>query len=199
MGNSDSDNPYPRVTVDRVPATITLKVTSGDGSESKEDTYVAFHRPLYHYRNLSLAVPYIGDWVELESKGNASFQVLITDADGEVILDTKEYLPNTGEFPIGVLPMRTRLQDGYLGPLANRARLVIERLGSIRVELGAGREDVVNPLVETNIEFRNPPWQTGLQEEVRKRLEEIQRQRERSLHNARLVNWNLPPYQRGND
>ena len=198
MRDSDSAHSYPRVTVERVPATITLTVTSGDGREYKEDTYVAFHRPIYHYRNQSLAVPYVGDWVNLESKGNSSFQVLVIDVDGEVIMDTRNPSPDTGEFPIKVIPMRTRLQDGYLGPLADRARLVIERLGSIWVELGAGREDVVNPLVETKIVLRNPPWQTGLQEEVRKKLEEIRRQREEAAKAAALVNWNLPPGQRGN-
>ena len=182
---------YARVTVDRVPATITLKVTSDDGRESKQDTYEAFHRPLYHY--MSPAVPYVGEWVKLKSKGNSSYRVLITDADGEVLLDTGTIPP---EFPMET-PMRTRLQEGYLGPLADRARLVIERLGSIWVELGAGRDDVVNPLLETQKVLINPPWQTGLQKEVKEKLEKIERQREERRKAAALANWNLPPYQRG--
>ena len=171
------------VTVDRVPATITLKVTSENGRESNQDIYEAFHRPLYHYRDLRLSVPYKGDWVKLESADNSSYRVLITNADDEILLDT------------GEVPMRTRIGEGYLGPRADRVRLVIQRLGSVWVELGAGHENVVNPLVESNVVLRNPPWQTGLQKEVMEKLAEIQRQREEAAKAAMLRNLNPKPYQ----
>lgn len=152
-------NSYIPVTADRVPATITLTVT--DGRESKQDAYVAFQR--MPYRN-PLA-NHKGDWVTLESEGPKTYRVVVENSDGVVLHDTEEH------------PMRMP-RDGYLGPLADRAMLVIDRLGSVWVRLGAGASEVPQPIEDDVVILRTPPWQTGLQKEVMEKLEEIQRQRE---------------------
>ena len=153
------DNQYFPVSVDRAPATITLTVT--DGHESKQDAYIAFQRMPYR----DPLADYKGSWVTLESERPKTYRVLIESADGEVLHDSKQ---RSMRMP----------RDGYLGPLADRARLVIGRLGSVWVRLGAGFTNVPQPIENDVVIQRTPEWQTGLQKEVMDKLEEIQRRLE---------------------
>ena len=173
------DNSYSYATVDRTPATITLKVANE--GESKQDTYEAFRRTVYQYRNPTLAASYRGDWISLESEGQSAYQVLVTNADGKEIYDS------------GQVTMRMP-RDGYLGPRANRIRLVIEGTGAICVQLGAGFENVANPDMYKRTVWKNPPWQTGVQVRVMEELEKRQRQREEEERRRRLANLDPLPY-----
>ena len=167
-------NSYVSVTVDRVPATITLTVT--DGRESKQNTYAAFQR--MPYRN-SLA-NHEGAWVALESEQPKTYRVVVENADGVVLHDSEEH------------PMRMP-RDGYLGPVADCAQLVIDRFGSVWVRLAAGSPNVPQPIQDDVVILRTPPWQTGLQEEVMEKLEEIQRRREEERKARMLDNlWPKP-------
>lgn len=157
------------VSVDRVPATITLTVS--DGHHTDEDAYEAFSR--MPYRNPKES--HEGRWVTLQSDGAKTYRVVIKNADGEVIHDSEEH------------PMRMP-RDGYIGPIADRAMLVVNRFGSVWVRLAAGSSNVPQPLEDDIVILRSPIWQTGLQKDVMEKLEEIERRREeerkaRMLHN----------------
>ena len=169
-------NWYIPVTLDRVPVTITLTVT--DGIESQQDAYEAFHR--MPYRNPW--ADYNGNWVALASERPKTYRVLIESADGGVLHDSGEH------------SMRMP-RDGYLGPLADRAKLVIDRFGSVWVRLEAGPSDVPQPLEDNVVILRNPEWQTRLQKEAVRKLEEIQRQREEEAKAVMLRNLNPKPRQ----
>ena len=153
------------VTLDRVPATITLTV-AGE-RESKQYTYEAFQRMPYR----SLLAPHVGSWLVLETERPQTYQVVIESADGE-ILNKKHPISEKR-------PMRMP-RDGYLGPLADRARLVIDRLGRVWVTLAAGFANVPAPLVEDVLIDDDPPWQTDVQREVIRRMHEQQRAYERA-------------------
>ena len=167
---------YIPVTLDRVPVTITLTVT--DGIRYQQDAYEAFHR--MPYRNPW--ADYNGNWVALASERPKTYRVLIESADGSVLHDSGEN------------PMRMP-RDGYLGPLADRAKLVIDRFGSVWVQLAAGSPYVPQPLEDNVVILRNPDWQTRLQKEAVKKLEKIQQQREKEAQAAMLKNLYPKPYQ----
>ena len=169
-------NRYIPLSVDRIPATITLTVS--DGRESEQHAYEAFSRLPYRNPN----APYEGDWVELESNKAKTYRIVVESADGDVLYDSEES------------PMRMP-RDGYLGPLADRAKLVIDRFGSVWVRLAAGPSDVPQPLVDNVVILRNPIWQTDLQKEVMEKLEAIQRQREEDAKAAMLKNLNPKAWQ----
>ena len=135
---------YAPLTVDRIPVNITLKVT--DGHSTDEDTYTAFQR--LHFRK-PLA-PYQGRWVALDSEANKTYSVLVTDPDGELLHESG---PHTMRMP----------RDGYIGPRADRARLIVDRLGGIKVRLGAGFTSVPSPLEDVHeIIIDNPPWKPDI-------------------------------------
>ena len=118
---------YAPLTVDRIPFNITLEVT--DGHLTAEDTYTAFQRLPFERQ----FAPYEGHWIAMDTEENNTYSVLITDPDGNL-------LHKSG-------PHNTRMpRDGYLGPLADRVRLVVDRLGGITVKLGAGLINVPSPL-----------------------------------------------------
>ena len=132
---------YAPLTVDRMPVNITLKVTDGDSSA--EDSYAAFQRLPFR---LPLA-PHEGQWVTLDTEANTTYSVLVTDPDGELLHESG---PHTMRMP----------RDGYIGPRADRVMLIVDRLGGIKVRLGAGLTDVPNPLEDIHeIIIDNPPWQ----------------------------------------
>ena len=124
------------------------------------------------YRNPNAS--HEGDWVTLQSDGAKTYQVVAKNADGEVFRDAENRPMRIEQ------PMRMP-RDGYLGPIADRAMLVIDRFGSVWVRLGAGSPDVPQPLEDNVVIWRTPPWQTGLQKEAMEQLEEIQRRREEAL------------------
>ena len=128
------------LTVDRIPANITLRVT--DGHSTIEDGYEAFQRLPFR----TLLAPHIGEWVALDTKAPKAYSVHVTDPDGELLDESRQY------------SMRMPRQD-YLGPLADQARLVVDRLGGIKVNLAAGFMDVPNPMEQDQVIFRNPLWQ----------------------------------------
>ncbi len=167
---------YTPLMVDRIPVNITLVVT--DGRETAEDAYVAFSR--LPFRN-PLA-PHEGRWVSLDTESSKTYSVLVTDADGKSLYESG---PQSMRMP----------RDGYLGPLADRAKLLIDRFGSVWVRLAAGPSDVPQPLEDNVVILRNPIWQTGLQKEVMEKLEEIQRRREVVARAVMLRNLNPKAYQ----
>ena len=156
------------VSVDRAPATITLTVS--DGRDTPKDVYEAFTRMPYRNPN----APYEGSWVTLQSDDAKTYLVVAENADG-VILRDKEQRPMRVEHPMR-MP-----RDGYIGPIADRVKLVIDRFGSVWVRIAAGYPDVPQPLEDNVVIWRTPPWQTDLQKAAMDTLEEIQRQREEAL------------------
>ena len=172
-------NRYVPVTVDRVPATVTL-IIAGE-RESKQYTYEAFERMPYR----SLLSPHVGSWLDLETERPQTYQVVIESADGEVLNE---------KHPISEKrPMRMP-RDGYLGPLADRARLVIDRLGRVWVTLAAGFKNVPAPLVEDILIDDDPPWQTDVQREVIRRMHEQQRAYERAQAERTHINLTQNPF-----
>ena len=135
---------YAPLTVDRMPVNITLKVT--DGHLTEDDTYTAFQR-LPFRRPLA---PHQGRWVALDTEANKTYSVLVTDPDGEILHESG---PHTMRMP----------RDGYIGPRADRVRLIVDRLGGIKVRLGAGFTGVPSPLEDVHeIIIDNPPWQPDI-------------------------------------
>ena len=128
------------LTVDRIPANITLKVT--DGHLTIEDGYEAFQRLPFR----TLLAPHTGKWIALDTKAPKTYSVQVTDPDGELLEESRQY------------SMRMPRQD-YLGPLADQVRLVVDRLGGVKVNLAAGFMDVPNPMEQDHVIFRNPLWQ----------------------------------------
>ena len=159
---------YFPVSVDRVPATITLTVS--DGCDTEEGAYEAFSRMPYRNPN----APYEGRWVALKSDGAKTYRVVAENADGDVFRDSKGR-PMRVEYPMR-MP-----RDGYIGPIADRVKLVIDRFGSVWVRIAAGYPNVPQPLEDNVVIWRTPPWQTDLQKAAMDTLEEIQRQREEAL------------------
>ena len=128
------------LTVDRIPANITLKVT--DGHSTIEDGYEAFQRLPFRV----LLAPHRGKWITLDTKAPKTYSVRVTDPDGELLGESRQY------------SMRMPRQD-YIGPLADQVRLDVDRLGGIKVNLTAGFMDVPNPMEQDHVIFRNPLWQ----------------------------------------
>lgn len=132
---------YAPLTVDRIPVNVTLKVT--DGHSTVEDSYTAFQRLPFR----SPLAPHEGQWVTLDTEANKTYSVLVTDPDGEVLHESGPY---TMRMP----------RDGYIGPRADRVMLIVDRLGGIKVKLGAGFTGVPSPLEDVHeIIIDNPPWQ----------------------------------------
>lgn len=147
---------YAPLTVDRIPANITLKVT--DGHSTAQDGYTAFQRLPFR----APLAPHEGRWVGLvglDAEANKTYSVLITDPDGELLHESGPHI------------MRM-LRDGYIGPRAEEARLIVDRLGGIKIRLGAGFIDVPSPLEEDYVIVTAPdrPWQSA-PERVKELLE----------------------------
>ena len=138
------DNQFFPVSVDRAPATITLTVS--DGCNTEEDSYEAFSRMPYRNPN----APYKGHWVTLQSDDAKTYLVVAENADGEILRDTNGR-PMRVEHPMR-MP-----RDGYIGPVADRAKLVIDRFGSVWVRLQAGSPDIPQPLEDNVVIWRTPP------------------------------------------
>ena len=155
------DQHHSPVTLDRIPASITLTVT--DGESTSEDIYEAFHKLPFE----NPMADHVGPWTSLNSKGEKTYSVLIETADGEYVA---HWGPSDMRMP----------RNGYRGPRSSGVRLALDRLGRVFVEVsaiseGMNLEEIANRS-DVRIPFRlprNPPvrilrdpfWQTELQKE----------------------------------
>ena len=144
------DNTFIPLTVDRVPATITLEVTNGKLTE--EDVYVPFHRlpfrpPLAPFEGRTIVRRRVHDNEPTQLGGDSEcmYSIKVTSPDGEILYDS------------GPLEMRMP-RSGYRGPRADRISIVVDRLGGINVRLGSGFTDTT--LVNV---VSDPQWQPELQ------------------------------------
>ena len=148
---------YTSLTVDRIPAKITLRVT--DGCSVEEDSY----EPFVRLSDRRLLDPYVGRMIVrrdpynqldtvLDPTVDSTYSVLVTGPDGDTLYESE--------------PLEMRMpRDGYTGPRADRIRLVVDRLGGIKVVLGAGFLHVPSPLEDTVDVVRDPRWQPELRTE----------------------------------
>ena len=171
------------VTVDRVPATIMLTVRHG--GFALENKYEAFqrlpqeHPPALHEGELLNADHHDEPWSTVDSREDKVYSVTIETPDGVPL------------YPLGNQPTWREMRmprEGYRGPRADRIRLVVDRLGSVWVELGAGFTDVPRPSKDIVSIVRYPVWQTATQKQIIRQLHEEQRryqeaQAERLHHN----------------
>ena len=163
------DEQYIPRTVERFPATITLKVTDGD-SEGRYEAFTGLPccsgctRPWT--RHLHPMAPYEGEWVAIPPLRDRSrtkrysYTVSVEGPD-----DNSLRAPVTTEM---------RIPGGYTRPRADRIRLIVDRLGRVWVELEAG---TVAPNREyVLITDQEPPWLSGSQLESMK--DQYRRQKE---------------------
>ena len=148
-------NSYMPLTVDRIPAKITLEVT--DGHSSEEDSYEPFYRlpfrpPLapYEGRVIVRRPLYDNESTQFAANRNVTYSIAISSPDGSVLYDS------------GPLDMRMP-RESYRGPRADRISLVVDRLGGVKVKLGAGLTHVPSPLEDIKDVVLDPPWQPDLQ------------------------------------
>ena len=148
-------NTFIPLTVDRVPARITLEVT--DGHSTEEDSYEPFHRlpfipPLAPYEgNTIVGRPvYDNESSRLSMHGQGSYSITVESPDGDTLYDS------------GPLEMRMPRNENR-GPRADRISLVLDRLGGVKVRLGAGFTHVPSPLEAVDPVVLYPPWQPELQ------------------------------------
>ena len=148
------DKSYIPLTVDRIPAKITLRVT--DGSSTEEDSYEPFvklptNRLLAPYvsRMIVRRDPYDQLDTVLDPTVDSTYSVLVTNPDGDTLYESD---PREMKMPRG----------GYTGPRADRIRLVVDRLGGVKVVLGAGYMHISSPLEDTVDVIENPQWQLEL-------------------------------------
>ena len=148
---------YTPLTVDRIPAKITLKVTGGHSTE--EDSYEPFR--ILHARKLFapdegrllIRRPlYPHESTTLDSDRDSTYSVLITSPDGNVLYESE---PHDMRMP----------REGYLGPRADRIGLIVDRLGGVKVRLQAGFTHIPKPLEDIADIPLDPPWQPALQKE----------------------------------
>lgn len=154
---------YIPITIDRIPACITLTVTDGD--RTFDDSYEPY-RKLPWYPPMSV---HQGREIQFHSNTVRTYAVRITSPDGVVLYDsgTKE-----ARMP----------RKGTRGPRADRIKMVVDRLGSVWVKLGSGFTDVPRPTENDVSVVRHPVWQTEAQREAIARLHEEQR-----LHDEELA------------
>lgn len=157
MYGSENENRYTPLTVDRIPAKITLSVT--DGQSTIVDICSPFERlpirpPIAPYQGRMIFRRAIneGESTILDPTPDSTYSVLIEDADGNTMYD---YGPEEMRMP----------RDGHR---ADRIKLIVDRLGSVWVELGAGFTDVPKTPHLTGIVpiVRHPVWQTDAQKKI---------------------------------
>ena len=209
---------YIPLTVDRMPATISLKVT--DRHATEEVSYQPYEKlssrhPVEPYYSEQMRIVREGaPWEErihetlhpngkkihLSSKGPRTYSLHITSPDGTLLHNVE---PRDMRMP----------REEYRGPRADRIRLVVDRLGSVWVNLEAGFTNVphrltpkgVTAATSLNLEagftdirkpsedtiplVRHPVWQTDAQREVIERLYEEQQRYEEDQ--ARILHHNL--------
>ena len=164
---------YMPVTVDRVPANITLRVRHG--ASTLEDRYEAFQclpeEPLAPYNgDLLDADHHKAPWSNVDPNEDKLYSVSIESPDGDAL------------YPSGNEPTWREMRmprETHTGPRADRIRLIVDRLGSVWVELGAGFTHVPRPLKDIVPIVEYPVWQTATQKRVMQRLHEEQRKHEK--------------------
>ena len=144
------DKTFIPLTVDRVPATITLEVTNGQSTE--KDIYEPFYRlpfrpPLAPLEGETIVrrQVYDNEPTQLGGDSECTYSIKVTSPDGDHLYDS------------GQLEMRLP-RTGYKGPHADRISLIVDRLGGVKVKLGAGFTDA--DFVDVVLD---PPWQPELQ------------------------------------
>ncbi len=176
---------YIPVTLDRIPASITLTVT--DGNSISEDRYEAFYKLPF---NKPMA-DHVGQWVSLGSGGEKTYSVLIETADGDYVHRSE---PTDMRMP----------REGYRGPLSAGVRIIVDRLGRIWVEIASisegidlqsikDRHDLRNPFRLTPNQpvpiLSNPFWQTEIQ---RTKINELyEEQRKYDYERAAILHHNI--------
>lgn len=148
---------YIPLTVDRIPAKITLRVT--DGHTVEEDSYEPFVRlsasrllAPYEGRLIIRRDPYNQVDTVLDPTVDSTYSVVITSPDGDTLYESD--------------PQEMRMpRNGYTGPRADRIKLVVDRLGGVTVVLGAGFVHVPSPLEDTIDVIPDPQWQIDLRTE----------------------------------
>lgn len=148
-------NTFIPLTVDRVPASIALEVT--DGHSTEEDTYVPFHRlpfrqPLAPFEGKTIVRRQLYDkeTTRLSAESESAYTIRVKSPDGDTLYDS------------GPLAMRMP-GTGHRGPHVDRIRLVVDRLGGVRVRLSAGFTDITGSREEIADVVLDPPWQPQLQ------------------------------------
>ena len=112
---------YMPITVDRVPASITLKVTHG--GFTLEDKYEAFQglpymKPLAPHQGKLLNVDHHEEpWSTVDPSEDKTYSVSIESPDGDVLHESVDEMR---------MP-----RERYRGPRADRIRLIVDRLGSV--------------------------------------------------------------------
>ena len=149
------DNTFRPLAVDRIPARITLQVT--DGHSTKKDAYEPFSRlpanqPLARFFGNVIVRRRVYDEEEpeLSADGECTYTVSVEGPDGELLFDS------------GPLEMRMP-RTGYKGPRVDRIRLIIDRLGGVKVGIGAGFTHTGGSSEELVAVILDPPWQPELQ------------------------------------
>ena len=172
---------YMPITVDRVPADITLSITNG----SILDRFEAF-QSLQDQLRSHPASHYEGKWINLDNGVDQTYSVTISSPDGHILY---EFGPERLSMP----------REGYKGPVANRIKIAVDRLGSVWVKLGVGYIDLQPPQEDFVPVVEHPVWQTETQKEIIKRRHEDQ-QRYKELETARtrrIITRNPFAYDRG--
>ena len=159
------DEQYIPVTVDRIPATITLRVTDG----TSEDRYEAFQKlgwgnPVTQFEPMR---PHVGEWVAIPPLSDRiefkcySYFVSVDSPDGGSL-----HAPISHEM---------RLSGEDTRPRVDRIRLILDRLGRVWGELEAG---TFKPTQERVLMVQSPVWQTEIQRMRMEQLYEKQRRHE---------------------
>lgn len=159
---------YVPITIDRVPANITLRVVGGES----EDTYEAYQKlgVLDSSTSWTPVKPYVGKWLTTPvGPGRYWYNVSIDTPDGSQL-----YGPISGE-------MRMPRNQGPARLRADRIRLIVDVLGSVWVELGTGRPESSGTRARQRI-VEHPAWQTATQRKLIRQLWEEQREYE--IHKA---------------
>ncbi len=148
---------YVPLTVDRVPAEIVLSVT--DGQSVEEDGLQPYRKlphepPLApHVGQLLVRRPLYAEMTTLNGDVDSEYSVTVRSPDGDVL----------GRYG----PYEMRMPRDYTGPRADRIRLLVDRLGGIKVRLEAGFTHIPSPSFDVVDVELNPPWQPDLQREIR--------------------------------
>ena len=148
------DNTFMPLTVDRIPASITLEVT--DGQFTEKDAYEPFDRlpfrpPLtpFEGRTIIRRSLYNGESPQFNADSECEFSIQIKSPDGDTLYDS------------GRLEMRMP-RPSYKGPRADRISLLVDRLGGVKVRLGAGFIHIAGPQEDIVDVVLDPPWQPEL-------------------------------------
>ena len=176
------DDQYVPITVDRIPATITLRVTDG----SSGDRYEAFQKLGWGNPMMSTTpmTPHKGEWVAIPSLSDRSehkiysYSVSIDSPDGDSL-----YAPISREMR---LP-----SEGPTRPRVDRIRIILDCLGGVWGELEAGMS---SPIRERVPIAQSPIWQTEIQREKMEHLYEEQKRHEENEANRLHRNLTSNPF-----